>query len=74
MTPGVQTLRQEVLWQACQEISVVLRQWLDSCRYVLSVPLAICSSDDQMKNDWMGGACGMYLGEGKCMQGFGVET
>ena len=74
MTQGAQTLRQEGLWQACQETSVVLQQWLGSCRYVLSVPLTICSSEDQIKNDGMGGARGMYVGERKCMQGFGVEV
>ena len=68
MTQGAQTLRQEVLWQACQETSAVLQQWPDSCKYVLSVLLTMCSSEDQIKNDGMGGACSMYVGEGKSMQ------
>jgi hypothetical protein len=44
MTQGGQTLRQEALWQACQETNVVLQQWQDSCRYVLSVLLTIYNS------------------------------
>ena len=52
----------------------MLQQWLDSCRYVLSVLLTIYSSDDQIKNDGLGRACGLYGAERKCVQGFGVKT
>jgi len=31
-------------------------------------------SDDQIKTNEMGGACGTYGGEGKCTQGFGGDT
>jgi hypothetical protein len=44
-------------------------------------PGALCSPlltryylDDQIKNNEMGGACGTYGGQERCIQGFGEET
>lgn len=30
--------------------------------------------DDQIKEEWAGGACGMYEGDKKCTDAFGGET
>jgi hypothetical protein len=39
-----------------------------------TVALTKYPSSDQIKNNEMGGACGMYGRQERCIQGFGEET